>query len=69
MPEAQRSNPNLASLNEAERELRERLWGIGFQIIEDAPQNHISFDIEGDGPAFGLGNVLSPGVQLLRMAM
>lgn len=54
-------NPNNAPLNETERALRERLWSIGFQIIEDAPDNHISWDIEGDGPAFGLGNVLSWG--------
>lgn len=54
-------NPNTAPLNEAEQVLRERLWQIGFQIIEDAPQNHISYDIEGDGPAFGLGNIASLG--------
>jgi hypothetical protein len=62
MSEQQESlHPNQAPLTEAEHELRERLWQIGFQIIEDAPQLHISYDIEADGDMFGLGSVLSLG--------
>ncbi|HTE57472.1 MAG TPA: hypothetical protein VK694_01920 [Verrucomicrobiae bacterium] len=55
------SNPNHAPLSDSEVELRERLLEVGFQIIEDAPQNHVSYDIEGDGEAFALGSIFSWG--------
>lgn len=41
--------------------IRERLWALGFEIVQNLPQLHVSVDIEADGPMYGLGNMLSVG--------
>src|SRR5688572_14706457 len=34
---------------------------VGFEIVQYAPQLHISTDIEADGDMFGLGSILAIG--------